>query len=158
MIKNERQYRITKAQAERFEQALASFAEHEAGTTDPLRQLQREALQSQLDELREELVDYEALRAGQRSVPNLASYMDLPRVLIQRRIALGLSQKDLAERLGMKEQQVQRYEATEYAAASFGRLQEVMRALDVQHRAVARRLGWRMVDFTREQEVRRTVT
>ncbi len=33
-------------------------------------------------------------------------------MLVQARIASGMSQTDLAERLGMKPQQVQRYEAT----------------------------------------------
>lgn len=135
MIKNERQYRITKTQAERFERALARLSEPEATgeRTDPLlRQVQRDALQSQLEEFREQLEEYEALRSGRRTLPDLASYLDLPRVLIRRRIAAGLSQKDLADRLGLKQQQVQHYEATDYAGASFARLAEVMRALDVR--------------------------
>ena len=32
----------------------------------------------------------------------------------------GLSQKSLAGQLGLKEQQIQRYEASEYASASLG--------------------------------------
>ena len=64
----------------------------------------------------------------------LASFAELPRALIQSRIALGLSQKELAERLGLKEQQIQRYEATEYAGASVQRIQEVIQALGLQVR------------------------
>ena len=45
-----------------------------------------------------------------------------------------MSQKDLAERLGLKEQQVQRYEATEYASASVARVSEVIRALGIRMR------------------------
>jgi len=54
----------------------------------------------------------------------------LPSALIQARIATGLSQKQLAERLGLKEQQVQRYEANDYQGASLGRLHEVVTALE----------------------------
>jgi len=42
-----------------------------------------------------------------------------------------LSQKDLAERLGLKEQQVQNYEATEYTSASMARVRAVIEALGV---------------------------
>lgn len=129
MIKNERQYRITNAQAEQFERALA--AEPDRDLHPLLVKAQEDALRSQLADLRVELEEYEALRAGRRAVPELTSYLDLPRLLIQRRIALGLSQKDLADRLGLKEQQVQRYEATDYTAASFARLREVIEALEL---------------------------
>ena len=135
MIKNERQYRISKAQAEKFAQALAEFTDQskEDKQIHPLlRQAQIDALQSQLDDLRAQLEEYEALRSGRFSVIELESFEELPRVLIQARIASGLSQKDFAERLGLKEQQIQRYEATEYASASFDRLKEIIGALGIQ--------------------------
>lgn len=132
MIKNERQYRITKAQAGKFEQALAQFS----ATPDIANQMhpllikaQKEALASQLADLKAELTEYNLLRSGERQVLELASFNDLPRALIQARIALGLSQKELAERLNLKEQQLQRYEATEYASASLDRVKEVINAL-----------------------------
>jgi ribosome-binding protein aMBF1 (putative translation factor) len=137
MIKNERQYRITKAQADKFERALAQIAEESGDETSVhpvLREAMRDGLRSQLDDLRQQLEDYELLQSGRRQVFELDSFADLPRALIQSRIALGLSQKDLAERLGLKEQQIQRYEATEYAGASVQRVQEIIRALGIQVR------------------------
>jgi transcriptional regulator with XRE-family HTH domain len=62
----------------------------------------------------------------------LASLEELPQALIQARIARGLSQKELADRLGLKEQQVQRYEATNYASAKLAMLEQVMRALGLR--------------------------
>jgi transcriptional regulator with XRE-family HTH domain len=62
------------------------------------------------------------------------SFEDLPSALIQARIASGLSQKELAGRLNLKEQQIQRYEATEYASASLERINDVIRALGVSVR------------------------
>ncbi len=53
----------------------------------------------------------------------------MPVGLIRARIALGLTQKQLAERVGLKEQQIQRYEDTDYASASFSRLKEIIEAL-----------------------------
>jgi transcriptional regulator with XRE-family HTH domain len=133
MIKNERQYRITKAQVTKFEHALA-----QGGAGPPvhplLRKAQEDALQSQLVDLRAELEAYEALRAVGPTVIELTSFEDLPRALIQARIATGISQKELAERLGLKEQQMQRYEATDYASASLTRVTEVVRALGLKVR------------------------
>ena len=132
MIKNERQYRITKAQVAKFERALAPGGAGPRGSP-PLHPLlqkaQEDALRSQLADLRAELDEYEALLARQPAVLELASFEDLPRALIQARIAAGISQKALAERLGLKEQQIQRYEATDYASASLTRVTEVVRAL-----------------------------
>lgn len=53
----------------------------------------------------------------------------LPEMLIEERLRLGLTQKHLAEKMGLKEQQIQRYEATRYQSASLRRLTEVAKAL-----------------------------
>ena len=56
--------------------------------------------------------------------------------LIKARIARGLTHKELAQRVGIKEQQIQRYEATDYEAANLSRLQAVasaLRATDSDH-------------------------
>ena len=48
---------------------------------------------------------------------------------VEARIVAGLSQNDLAERLDLQEQQIQRYEATDYCSASLTRLKEIAKAL-----------------------------
>jgi transcriptional regulator with XRE-family HTH domain/Zn-dependent peptidase ImmA (M78 family) len=135
MIKNDRQYRITKAEAEKFASALAqfiSYSDKDEQMHPVYRQAQIDALQSQLDDLHTQIEEYEALKSGKYKVIELNSFEELPRALIQARIASGLSQREFAERLGLKEQQIQRYEATEYASASFERLKEVIDALGVK--------------------------
>jgi len=94
-------------------------------------------MKSQLEDLQRELKEYETLRSGKRKVVTLGSLEELPKTLIQARIAAGLSQEDLAAKLGLKPQQIQRYEATEYQAASFERVQEIMRVLGVKLRRPA---------------------
>jgi DNA-binding XRE family transcriptional regulator len=141
MIKNERQYRITKAQAQKFEQALtdlADGAEHKKQENPILFEAQRSALESQLEDLREELTEYEALTIHGNDEPlvfELNSLEALPLALIKARIATKLSQKDLAERLGLKEQQIQRYEATEYASANLARVIAVSQVLGMKLQA-----------------------
>jgi ribosome-binding protein aMBF1 (putative translation factor)/cytidylate kinase len=134
VIKNERQYRITKSQAGKFENAIREL---ESARPNPqvhakLRQAQIDALRSQWTELHEELQEYESLRSGKRRVLELGSFEDLPRALIQARIASGMSQEDLADRLGLKPQQVQRYEATDYLGASLARVSQVVQTLGLQ--------------------------
>jgi transcriptional regulator with XRE-family HTH domain/Zn-dependent peptidase ImmA (M78 family) len=62
----------------------------------------------------------------------LKSFEEIPKALIRARISLGLSQKDLAERMGLKEQQIQRYEADEYRAASLARVREFISQLNIK--------------------------
>ena len=131
MITNERQLKITKAQAARFERALAGLAETHSALSPLLRQAERAALESQRETLLAEIAEYETLRSGKQRVFD-ASFVDLPRALVKARIARGLTQKDLAERLGLKEQQIQRYEGTAYAGASVQRVQQVIEALQLQ--------------------------
>jgi transcriptional regulator with XRE-family HTH domain len=87
-----------------------------------------------MEDLLSEIEEYEALRDGQVSVINIDSFDQLADGLIKARIAAGLSQKALAQKLGMKEQQVQRYESERYASASFQRLQDVAAAIGVKIR------------------------
>ena len=75
-------------------------------------------------------------RRPQIPLDGLGTVAELPANLIKARIARGLSQKDLADRIGLKEQQIQRYEATDYASASLARIKEVVSAL--RDKAVSR--------------------
>jgi ribosome-binding protein aMBF1 (putative translation factor) len=131
MIKNERQYRITRAQAAKFESALKALAKRDKDrTTHPrLIKAQADAMRSQLESLDRELREYMELKKGNIAPPDLDYIAVVPRDLIRARIASGLSQKELAERLGMPEQQIQRYEAKEYDSVSLGRISKVARIL-----------------------------
>lgn len=67
-IKNEHQYQVTKAQAERFAQTLLEL-EYEApiaGRHLKVLQLQIESLRSQIYELNVQIAEYESLRSGDR--------------------------------------------------------------------------------------------
>jgi len=134
MITNERQYRISKAAIREFEEALARLEMVEAHRPPELRRVMREAIESQLEELREQVTEYDALRSGRVQVLELNSLEELPDALIRARIAAGLTQKELAARLGLKEQQIQRYEATRYAGVSLDRIQAVAEALGTRIR------------------------
>lgn len=142
MITNEKQYRSTRLQIDRFRQALTSLeAAFDPTLPAALVKAQRDALASQLTELEADAALYDQLSAGQVTRFEADGLGELPDILIQARIARGLSQKDLAAYLGLKEQQVQRYEAERYSSASLARLVEVANALGVQIRKRAQLVG-----------------
>jgi DNA-binding transcriptional regulator YiaG len=136
VITNERQYRITKAQLKRFDGDLAAQdARPPSANVDPrLHQAMRDALVSEADELRAQLKRYEQLRDGTITGRDLDSLRDLPTALIEARIAANLTQRALAERLDVAEQQVQRWEATAYAGVGLDRLQDIADALHTRIR------------------------
>ena len=82
-------------------------------------------------DLRQELAEYDALKGRQVSTLELHSLSELPDLLIKARIARGYTQADLAKRLQLKAQQIQRYEATRYRSVSFARLLDIARSLDL---------------------------
>ena len=137
MISNERQYGITKRQLERLRQAVAEFdlkAAAEQIGSDRLATAALQALRSEEEVLLSQLSEYESLRSGAITDFAVSSLDELPRMLIRARIAQHLTQRQLAERVGVKEQQVQRYEATEYSSASLRRVLEIAAALKLSFR------------------------
>ena len=134
MIKNDRQYDVTKAQAQKFAKALQGFAKGKSVQSmhPALAKAQREAIKSQYEELQQELKTYEDLKKGKRKTIRVNSFVHLPAALIQARIARGFTQKDLAHRLGLNEQQIQRYEASSYAKASLHRINQIIAVLDIK--------------------------
>lgn len=135
MIATEHQYRVTSRKLTKLRSALETVrhAKDEDGVFGQARLL---SLTETVAELEDELQEYAALKAG--AVPEIAieSLADLPKALIKARVARGFSQSDLATVIGVRPQQVQRWEAEEYATAAFTTLARIASALrlDIRHR------------------------
>lgn len=130
MITNERQYEQTRKQLAMLESLLAGTQAGTAGN-DGFGDMQAAGLASQIQDLRDELTEYEQLRAGSTTVFEASSLAGLADSLIKARIARGWTQRDLADALGVAEQQIQRYESTAYRSASLARLCDIAEALEV---------------------------
>jgi HTH-type transcriptional regulator / antitoxin HigA len=131
VITNEVQYRATKAHLELFEQASTNL-DAKPGKRGKLEQLELNAVNAQADDLRAEIVEYERLRSGELVSFAAGSLAELATVLVKSRIARGWTQRQLAEALGMAEQQIQRYEANDYRSTSLARLCDIANALGVR--------------------------
>lgn len=129
MIRNDHEYR----------EALARLSEERERMEAHRARLEKEGLDADgiarvIDpiesfhlQLREEVDCYERLREG--LVEEVHNLHGLGRVLIGLRIARGISQKDLAERLGVHESQVSRDERNEYHGITVERASRILDVL-----------------------------
>jgi HTH-type transcriptional regulator/antitoxin HipB len=137
IIQNQRQYNITKGWLARFEESLIAHDERDPHDLPPnidpgMPKLMHDAIASQIETLREQIEHYEKLRDGRITSREITSLHELPTALIEARIAARLTQRQLAKRIGVAEQQIQRWEANDYSGVNLDRLQSIADALGVQ--------------------------
>jgi transcriptional regulator with XRE-family HTH domain len=132
MIRTEVEYRNSTKRIEELEAELNGMREPEA---DEAQAGVAEALRNQIEEIKEQIEEYEALKEGGSPVLRASSFEGMGKLLIRFRISLGWSQSDLANALGMEPQQIQRYERNDWQKASLWRLQEVAEAMGIQLRS-----------------------
>ena len=140
MITNERQYRITSTQLEKLKMAINAFdikAAIERTKSKILARAELDALRSECENLILQLQEYETLKSGSVEILKVSTLHELPTILIKARIVKGWSQRQLADALDLKEQQIQRYEAEEYASANLHRLAEVADTLGLNISEIA---------------------
>lgn len=102
MIRNEREYAVTKSWVKKFEAAAAKIGDELAGGTNKILEAERTGLQSRADEMKIDIAEYEALKSGTAPPADVGNLEELPDALIKARIALGMTQRELAERMGMR--------------------------------------------------------
>ncbi|MGR3715231.1 MAG: XRE family transcriptional regulator [Thermohalobaculum sp.] len=132
LIATERQARDTEAELAELDAALSSEQTLKAVVSGLPREVVegvRRSLATERRELGEALEAYEKAKAGDVAPLRRRAGGDPGALLVAIRIAKRLSQKDLARKLGMPEQQIQRYEAERYKSISLHRYQKVASAL-----------------------------
>lgn len=133
MIKNDRQYQVTCKNLADFRASLLLLEER--GAVDAPKWLYDEQLKTvkgEIARLVKLVEEFENLKVGKVKLPALSSAVqNVPDLLIKYRIAKHLTQRELAQLLGLHEQQIQKYESTNYGAAS---LDTICRIADVLER------------------------
>ena len=121
MIKNEKQYKISKR---KFRELNSHIDKTKKDTEqNSLRnQLILASLNNSKSEIESDILLYESLK--KRKEGNLKERLiaELPSVITEYKIVSGLTQKKLSQILGLKEQQLQRYEATGFKSVTFRNL------------------------------------
>lgn len=135
IIANDRQAREAAATMEAIDHALSSEQVLKSiveGLPREVIEGVRRSLVTERGELTEALAAYTEAKNGKSERLSAQAGNDLGALMIIARIARGWSQKELARRLFLPEQQIQRYEAERYRSISLGNLIRVARALGVQ--------------------------
>lgn len=129
MIKTDAQRERTSAQIEGFRRAIAQ-AERE---TNGKRAIAiRGSYDGMIRQLEDEVQEYDQLKSGDFVLPVLERLDQIAPLIVKLRIAKGVSQTELAKRLGISKQVISRQEEDEYQSVSLRRLQEITDALQTQ--------------------------
>ena len=132
MIRTEQEYQLTLQNlAEQDERIKLQAAQLRA------MKLTKEGIKRVLDpvrvfaeQMREEVATYERLKRGEfDAMENLAG---MGQMLIALRISKGLTQRELAQRMGVNESQVSRDERNEYHGITLDRTQRILEVLEVR--------------------------
>ena len=131
MIKTEKEYLEAKA---RVKSEFKTIENHrlkmkKSGMKKSQIELAIDPLASFALQMQEEVEEYEKLKRGEFDA--LDNLNGIGRLLIALRISKGIKQKELADRLDVKESQVSRDERNEYHGASIEKVQKVLLALEV---------------------------
>jgi ribosome-binding protein aMBF1 (putative translation factor) len=129
MIKSDAQRERTAAQLEGFRQALAKVDREMTGNRAAA---VRGSYEGMIRQLEDELREYDDLKSGELTFPNVERLDQIAPFVSKMRIAKGLSQTELARRLGVSKQVVSRYEETEYQTVAISRLQEILDAIGIK--------------------------
>lgn len=155
MIKDQLQYEYSQEWVEKFKKTMAAMErDEEAKRKDFLKwDAGRGAIQCHLDQLHEEIAEYERLINCDKSKPIeivVENLNKLPDALIKARIAAKISEKELAEMLGIDEQRIKDHEDKSYQNASFLELLEISFVLGVEFKTAVMQVDFEQIDELKE--------
>jgi len=129
VIKSDAQRARTVAQIEGFRQALAKVERESPGKRSAAI---RGSYESMVQQLEDELREYDQLRSGELTLPHVERLDQIAPFIAKIRIAKGVSQTELARRLGISKQVISRYEESDYQTVAISRLQEILDAIGIK--------------------------
>ncbi|MGK7902202.1 MAG: helix-turn-helix domain-containing protein [Hormoscilla sp.] len=137
MIKNEFQYEVTQEWVEKFSNYIMKMEQDEEAKRKDFQkwEVSRGVLQYHLDELNAEIAEYERLINCDNSQPIeivVRFLNELPDVLIKARMAAKISEKELAEIIGVEEERIKHCEKRSYGDATWSEMLDVIAALGVE--------------------------
>jgi HTH-type transcriptional regulator / antitoxin HigA len=130
MIKNEKQYRIAKSKVQKWRKTLEQVrAISQPATPEWVVCEQVFSVEEQIRQFEVELKEYEDTASGKRTLPDPVLVDQIPSLLISWRIARQLTQRELAQRAGIHENLLQKYEAENYGCASYSTIMHIAHVL-----------------------------
>ena len=129
MIKSDAQRDRTIVQIEGFRHALAMVEQKTPGKRHAVVRSNYESMIRQLDE---EVREYDQLKSGELVLAPVERLDQIAPFIAKIRIAKGVSQTELANRLGVSKQVISRYEESDYQTVAVARLQEILDAIGIK--------------------------
>ena len=132
MIRNDQEYKVAVEKLKAEEKVLKEHQPKLAAEGLTASQVKRamDPLRSFSMQLREEVEHYEQLNRG--IFPEISNFSGIGQLLVALRIAKNISQKDLADALGVNKSAVSRDEKNEYHGITLERANRVLEALGVR--------------------------
>lgn len=140
MIRNENEYQEA---VRRLQEEKKRLDEHrtrllETGLSSDEIKRALDPFRSFHEQLAEEVESYERLKRG--DIAEMQNLHGLGYTLVALRIALGMTQRELAQKLGVHETQVSRDERNEYHGISVERVSRILDALGVRLTSIVEHL------------------
>jgi DNA-binding XRE family transcriptional regulator len=131
MIRTEQEYELTRQkladQEDRVRQQAAQLKAMGIDKDGIKRVL--DPIRSFSAQLQDEIDTYERLKRGE--FPEIENFDGMGQLLIALRISKGITQREMAHRMGVNESQVSRDERNEYAGVTLDRAQRILEVLQV---------------------------
>lgn len=131
MIKNEKQYSISKKLLNEINENIADLKKDTTQHPLKIKLMLASALNMQM-EIEQDILLYETLKTDRIGKLKERLFSDLPSLLTEYKIKSGLTQKEFAAQLGIKEQQLQRYEADNFRSVTFKNLLRFLDAVGLE--------------------------
>ena len=130
-LKNEKQYKISKKKLSEINEDIGKV---QSDTSQhPLRnKLMLASLLNMQKDMEQEILLYETLKKDKKGVLKERLFSEFPSLLTEYKIKSRLTQKEFAEQLGIKEQQLQRYEADNFKSVTFKNLLRFLEAIGLE--------------------------
>ncbi len=131
MIKNEQQLKITKNQLNKMQDSI-KICEPQKNILDAnMFNALINGINSQIESLKKEIDEYQNLK--NQKIPIIIYDLDeFPEALIRARINKNFTQEQLAKQVGLKPQQIQRYEQNNYQGISIQRAIQIGKSLGIK--------------------------
>ena len=155
MIKDELEYEVSKEWVEKFNKTLAAMErDEEAKRKDFLKwDAGRGSIQCHLDQLHEEIAEYERLMAWDKSKPIeivVENFNRLSEALIKARMAAKMSEEELAEILDIDPERIKEYEKRKYQNASLTEILDISLALGLEFKTAVMQVDFEEIEAIKE--------
>ena len=141
MIRSESEYQTAVTRLKDESQRLKEQQKQLQGMDLSKEEIKRvlDPIRSFHEQLKEEVGSYERLKRGE--FDEIRNFEGLGRLLVALRIAQGITQRELADRLGVHESQISRDERNEYHGLTVERASRILDALGADTRTAVLSLG-----------------